>query len=51
MDKHRTNEQRLITTDMLENLPEPVKRYMAYSGVVGKPWIDTARLKQVGRFR
>ncbi len=51
MNKHRANEQRLITPDMLENLPEPVQRYIAYTGVVGKPWIDTVRLKQVGRFR
>jgi hypothetical protein len=51
MDRYRANEQRLIKSDMLENLPEPVQRYMAYTGVVGNPWIDTVRLKQVGRFR
>jgi hypothetical protein len=36
---------------MLQNLPEPVQRYMTYTGVVGKPWIDTVSLKQAGRFR
>jgi hypothetical protein len=36
---------------MLENLPEAVQRYLAYTGVVGKPWIDSVRLKQVGKFR
>jgi hypothetical protein len=51
MDKYSASERRLITSDMLENLPEPVQRYMAYTGVVGNPWIDTVRLKQVGRFR
>jgi hypothetical protein len=28
-----------------------VQRYLEYSGVVGKPWIDTVYLKQRGRFR
>ena len=51
MNKHGVNEQGLIISDMLVNLPEPVQRYMAYTGVVGQPWIDTVRLKQVGRFR
>jgi hypothetical protein len=36
---------------MLERLPEPVQRYMVYTGVFGKPWIDTVTLKQRGRFR
>lgn len=36
---------------MLQDLPEPVKRYLAFSGVVGKPWTDTVRLRQSGRFR
>jgi hypothetical protein len=43
--------QRLITFDMLHNLPEPVQRYMAFSNVVEKPWIETVYLKQSGRFR
>jgi hypothetical protein len=41
----------LITTEILQNLPEPVQRYMAFSGVLGKPWIDTVGLTQTGRFR
>jgi hypothetical protein len=45
------NNERLVTTDMLRGLPEPVQRYMAYTGVVGKPWITAVRLKQVGKFR
>lgn len=41
----------LVTADMLQGLPEPVQRYMNWTGVVGKPWIRTARVRQVGRFR
>jgi hypothetical protein len=51
MTEHNHNDQRLITADMLTNLPHPVQRYMAYTGVVGTPWIDTVRLKQEGTFR
>lgn len=50
-EKQGENYQRLITADMLENLPDPVKRYMNYTGVVGSPWIDTVRLQQKGTFR
>lgn len=53
MDKEKEGEkyQRLITSDMLEDLPDPVQRYMIYTGVAGSPWIDTVRLKQEGTFR
>jgi hypothetical protein len=51
VDAREISSQRLITPDMLQHLPEPARRYMAYTGVVGKPWITTVRLKQVGRFR
>ncbi len=43
--------QKLITPDLLEPLPAPVRRYLTYTGVVGFPWIETVRLKQVGKFR
>jgi hypothetical protein len=36
---------------MLGHLPEPVRRYMDYTGVVGKAWINTARVKYSGTFR
>lgn len=42
---------RNVTADMLEHLPEPAQRYLNYTGVVGKPWIDTARVKYTGVFR
>ena len=42
---------RIVTVDMLKNLPEPAQRYLNYTGIVGKPWIDTARIKYEGIFR
>lgn len=36
---------------MLQKFPEPVKRYLLYSGVIGKPMVQTVRLKQVGKIR
>ena len=41
----------LITPEMLEGLPEPVQRYLTYTGVIGKPRVQTVRLTQSGRFR
>lgn len=40
-----------VTAEMLQDLPEPVQRYMTYTGVVGRPWIHTVRVRQSGRFR
>ena len=51
MDKNTAKDQRLVTPEMLQDLPEPVRRYLEYTGVVGKPWINTVYLKQTGRFR
>jgi hypothetical protein len=45
------NEERIVTAAMLEHLPEPVQRYMNFTGVVGKPWINSVALKQIGKFR
>lgn len=45
------NTQRVVTANMLQNLPEPAQRYLNYTGVVGKPWIDTVRAKYTGLFR
>jgi hypothetical protein len=44
-------QQRIVTDEMISHLPEPVRRYMKYTGVVGQPWIENVWLKQVGRFR
>ena len=45
------NQQRLVTADMMKELPEPAQRYLNYSGVVGHPWINTVRIKYTGVFR
>ena len=42
---------RIVTAEMLQHLPEPAQRYLNYTGVVGKPWIDTARIQYTGWFR
>lgn len=41
----------VVSELMLEPLPEPVRRYMRWSEVVGKPWIHTAFIRQKGQFR
>jgi hypothetical protein len=47
----KTNQNRIVTEDMLKNLPKPAQRYLNYTGVVGKPWIDTVRIEYTGIFR
>lgn len=42
---------KVITDDMLQDLPPPVQRYLRYSGVVGKPWINTVSLRQIGQMK
>jgi hypothetical protein len=34
---------------MLDGLPEPVRRYLRYTGVIGQPFVRTVRLSQLGR--
>lgn len=41
----------IVTADMIDRLPEPARRYMRWTGVIGKPWIDTVRIGYSGRFR
>jgi uncharacterized protein DUF6544 len=41
----------VVTEEMLTGLPEPVRRYLRYSGVVGKPVPGTIWLRQQGRMR
>lgn len=41
----------IVTEEMLQNLPEPVRRYLTYTGVVGKPMVQKVRLRQAGRIR
>lgn len=48
---HQQKKQVLVTEEMLQKLPDPVKRYFMYTGMVGRPIVQTVRLKQVGRIR
>jgi hypothetical protein len=41
----------VVTEQMLADLPEPVRRYLRYTGVVGKPSPGTIRLRQKGKMR
>ncbi len=41
----------VVTEEMLADLPEPVRRYLRYTGVVGKPFPGTIRLRQRGQMR
>jgi hypothetical protein len=41
----------VVTEEMLTGLPEPVRRYLRYTGVVGKSVPGTIRLRQKGRMR
>jgi uncharacterized protein DUF6544 len=41
----------VVTEDMLGGLPEPVQRYLRYTGIVGKPLVRTVYLRQQGRVR
>jgi hypothetical protein len=41
----------VVTEEMLAGLPEPVRRYLRYTGVVGKPFSAIIRLHQKGWMR
>jgi Family of unknown function (DUF6544) len=41
----------VVTEEMLAGLPEPVRRYLRYAGVVGRPFPGTVRLRQKGRMQ
>ena len=41
----------VVTEQMLTDLPEPVRRYLRYTGVLGRPFPGTIRLRQEGRMR
>lgn len=43
--------EQIVTAEMLQELPHPVRRYLTYTGVVGRPMVKTVRLKQEGRIR
>jgi hypothetical protein len=41
----------IVTEEMLAELPEPAQRYLRYAGVVGRPMVDTVRVRQECRMR
>jgi hypothetical protein len=41
----------VITNQDLLKLPEPIQRYLHFTGVVRQPWVKSASIKQVGKFR
>ena len=45
------SDRTVVTEEMLKDLPAPIRRYLTYAGVVGKPIVHTVRLQQAGRFR
>jgi Family of unknown function (DUF6544) len=47
----RSEPAMVVGEEMLKDLPPPVRRYMNYSGVLGKVIPRTVRLRQVGRIR
>lgn len=51
MNNQSAKSSHIITAEMLGKLPAPVRRYLDHTGVVGRPWIESVYLKQVGRFR
>lgn len=51
LDRARPDHVPLVTEEMLASLPEPAQRYLRYAGLIGKPMIDTVRVRQAGRMR
>ena len=41
----------VVTEEMLGELPEPARRYLRYAGVVGRPFVGTVRLTQIGQIQ
>ncbi len=41
----------VVTEAMLADLPGPAQRYLRYAGVIGRPMVDTVRLRQACRMR
>ena len=41
----------VVTEEMLAEMPEPVRRYLRYTGVIGRPFPGTIPLRQKGQMR
>lgn len=51
LDRSRPPHAPVVTEEMLAGLPEPAQRYLRYAGVVGRPLVDTVRVRQSCRMR
>jgi hypothetical protein len=51
LDRPRPPHPPLVTEEMLAGLPEPARRYLRHAGVVGRPLVDTVRIRQRCRMR
>jgi hypothetical protein len=41
----------VVTEELLEELPEPARRFLRYAGVIGRPLVGTVRLTQTGQIQ
>lgn len=41
----------ILTESDIESLPEPIKKYLRYTGAIGKPRVNNFKVKFVGRLR
>jgi hypothetical protein len=44
-------EQSVVTEDDIKRLPEPVQRYLRYTGIIGRQRVTSVRLRQTGAMR
>jgi hypothetical protein len=51
LDSARRGPVEIVRPEQLEALPAPVRRYLIYTGVVGKPIPQTVRVRQRGQIR
>jgi Family of unknown function (DUF6544) len=51
LDRPRPPHPPLVTEAMLAALPESAQRYLRYTGVVGRPMVDTVRIRQACTIR
>ncbi len=51
LDAPRPPHPPLVTEEMLAGLPESAQRYLRHAGVVGRPMVDTVRIRQACRMR
>lgn len=49
--QQRMAAEAVVTAEMLGDLPEPVRRYLTYAGIVGKTMVRSVHLQQKGKMR